>query len=258
MSLLHSTRVGQFDVEVQATLGTAKEELVVNGTDAQTELDDLYGLNISATYDWLYLRGVYMKSTVTFNLADNPDYQLLTGALTATGNTAALEQVLANSDDGSFTGIGFGIDKHDWILQGEITQTKVDDSFIADRYRSYVSLAHRLDTVTPYISYQKIDDKANPQGYNLIDGSSTIPIEIDTDNDGFNDTVVNQPVINVIGPDLKSFLQGQEQNEEGEYYSLGAKYHFNPSATFKADLTIWDGEYTRDAQVVSFAVDMVF
>ncbi|WAJ71182.1 hypothetical protein [Catenovulum adriaticum] len=238
LSLLHSTRVGQFDVEVQATLGTASEDIVVNGADAQTELDDLYGLNVAATYDWLYLRAVYMKSSVTFNFADNPDYLLLTDALTATGNSAALAQVMADSDTGSFAGLGFGIDKNDWIFQGEITQTKVDDSFIADRYRSYISLAHRLDVVTPYFSYQKIDDKANPVGYNLALDSGVVPA----------------PVL----AGLKSFLQGQEQGEEGEYYSLGVKYDFNPSATFKADLTIWDGEYTRDAQVISFAVDMVF
>lgn len=237
LSLLHSTRVGQFDVEVQATLGTAKEDILIEDTEAQTELDDLYGINIAATYDWLYLRAVYMQSQVTFNL-EHESLPTLTRALELTGNTAALAQVVADSDSGSFAGIGFGVDKNDWILQGEVTQTKVDDSFIADRYRSYVSLARRMDVITPYINYQKIDDKANSAGYNLAAQSGVVPAEV------------------LAG--LKTFLQGFEQREDGEYYSLGAKYYFNPSATFKADLTIWDGEYTRDAQVISFAVDMVF
>ncbi|MCU4675652.1 porin [Catenovulum sp. 2E275] len=237
LSILHSTTLGDFDIEVQGTLGTASEEIEVEGTPANTELDDLYGLNLSATYDWLYLRAVYMIGQASFDIS-NPQLNQLLQALMLTGNSNAAEQIKVDSDSSSFAGIGFGVDKSDWIFQGEITQTKVDDSFIADRYRSYVSLAHRFDVLTPYITYQKIDDKANPTGYNLAVESGVLPADV------------------LAG--IKTFLQSQEQDAEGEYYSIGTRYDFHPSASFKADLTIWNGEYTQDAQVISFAVDMVF
>ena len=236
VSLLYNTYMGDADIEVQAFTGAAKDTISVEGAPAETELADVYGANITFNMDWLYLRGVYLTSKATFNVGA-PAFQGLISNLEAAGQAEAIDQVLINEDTGSFAGVGVGLLFGNLNLQGEVTKVGVADSFIADRTRSYVSASYQFDLFTPYVLIQKIDDEAN------LDGANSIP---DVDQ------------LAPLKAGLAGFLQEQENTEDGKYYSVGFRYGFHPSASFKTDLTRWKGDDGEDDKVLTFAIDMVF
>lgn len=249
-SLLYRSYIGDSDIEVQTFIGSVSNEIEVDQAPAQTELDEVFGLNFTLTRDWLYLRGVYITSKATFDVNSN-NYQTLIGGLTMLRDNPnlsnfsaqfqnSIDEFAIESDTGSFAGIGIGAMFDNLNIQAEITQSAVDNSLVADRDRRYVSVSYQINEWTPYILVQKVDDSAN------LKSGQFIP------------DIPGLTAAQELKAGALAFLQSQEDDEDGKYYSIGTRYDFHPSASFKADFTRWDGDDGEVDDVATIAIDMVF
>ena len=155
--------------------------------------------------------------------------------LAGAGFSALVNEIDIVEEDGEFFGLGFTVDKNDWLVVAEYTTVKVDNSFIADQKNFYVSLGHRFDTITPYISYEKEDNPAKDEIYTPYQGSLPPSLLL--------------PVVGIV----------QSQAREATTYNVGLRYDFHPSAAFKVQYSSEDNEIADLRQdVLAFGVDLVF
>ena len=118
-------------------------------------------------------------------------------------------------------------------MVSEITKAVVDDSFISDQESYYISVGHRFDTITPYVSFEKEDNKAKTEIYAGVPTASPI----------------FAPVAGLVNS-LES-----ERNS----INVGVRYDFHPSAAFKAQYTNADNKTAdRKDSVLVVGVDLVF
>lgn len=136
-------------------------------------------------------------------------------------------------ESSSFAGIGFNIDKNDWLFVSEITKATVDNSFISDQESFYVSIGHRFDNITPYVSFEKEDNNAKTDIYAGVPAASP----------------VFAPVAGLVN----------SLEMERDIINVGVRYDFHPSAAFKAQYTNADNKTAdRKDSVLVVGVDLVF
>jgi predicted porin len=175
----------------------------------------------------------YLIGKTTFYVAPLDSPAGLYAQLTSFGLGALAKSLDVVDDSSSFAGIGFNIDKNNWVLVSEITKAVVDDSFISDQESYYVSLGHRFDTVTPYVSFEKQDNKAKTDIYAGIPAASPI----------------FAPVAGLVNG----------MDTERNIVNVGVRYDFHPSAAFKAQYTKADNKNAdRKDSLVVVGVDLVF
>ena len=120
-------------------------------------------------------------------------------------------------------------------MVAEITRTEVDDSVIAEQNGYYVSLGHRFDTVTPYLSYEKRDNDAKTEILAML------PAGLPPQLTGGVALAVNRFAV------------------KRDAWNLGLRYDFHPSAAFKTQLTRLNNDLTDDdATLLTVGVDVVF
>ncbi|MDG5501471.1 hypothetical protein [Marinobacter sp. BGYM27] len=103
---------------------------------------------------------VEFRNTVGLN-AEWTDYVWKARAVVATAETnisaPGLGQ-LADGDRGNFYGLGFGYDDGTWQVISEITRIDVDGAF-TDTDSAYLTVARRINSLTPYVSVGWIESK---------------------------------------------------------------------------------------------------
>jgi hypothetical protein len=233
-SLYHTTTLGNFDSTLQLIIGSYDGEEEIGGTTAEAQIDNVTGVAWEVGQDGYSFRMAYLigKSTFSINQLDTPVSGLY-AQLTAFGLGALAKDLDIVDESSSFAGVGFNIDKNDWVVVSEITKATVDDSFITDQKSYYISVGHRFDTITPYVSFEKEDNTAKTELYAAIPTASPIY--------GAVSSVVNR------------------QQLERDSINLGVRYDFHPSAAFKAQYTSADNKTAdRKDSVLVVGVDLVF
>lgn len=192
--------------------------------------------------DWYSLRAAYLVGKVSIAtepllLPSEPPVSIgqIYAGLTGAGFGALVSEIDIVEENGAFLGLGFTIDKNDWLVVGEYTLAKLDNSFIADQKNFYVSVGHRFDSLTPYVSYEKEDNDAKTEIYTPYLG--TLPPQL------------LLPVAGIV----------QSQTQKISTYNIGLRYDFHPSAAFKVQYSSEDNK-TADVRqgVLALGVDLVF
>jgi hypothetical protein len=240
VSLYHTTQLGNFDSSLQLVAGAYDGEARISGADVNAEIKNIVGVTWELGQDWYSFRAAYLIGKLSVGaeavqLQPGVTFGDFFAGLSGAGFGALVNEIDINEEDGTFFGLGFTADKNDWLLVAEYTLVEVDNSFISDQKNFYVSIGHRFDSITPYISYEKEDNEAKTEIYTPY--LTTLPAQL------------LMPVAGIV----------QSQAREATTYNLGLRYDFHPSAAFKVQYSSEDNELADLRQdVLAFGVDVVF
>ena len=232
VSLYHTATLGSFDSTLQLIAGSFDGDAVPAGLAVQAKIDQILGATWELSRDGISARLAYLTGDTSFS---NPGIDELTRILTENGLGAVARAIDVNEESSTFLGLALTLDKNDWVAVAEITRTEVDDSLVAEQNSYYVSIGHRFDSLTPYISYEKRDNDAKRDIIALL--PQGVPAEL-----------------------AQGVTQAVEFFEvKRDAWNLGLRYDFHPSAAFKAQLTRVNYDITDDdTSLITLGVDLVF
>lgn len=230
ISLYHTSLIGDWTSNIQLVAGAFDGEITVEGQKSASQAKDILGGAWELSNDWFNARIAYFQADLTINaVALNP----LLGALNQFGFGTVASNLAFDNDSGTFFGLGFGIDRNDWVVNAEYTEIRVDNTFMADRDAYYVSVGHRFGAFTPFVSYEKDDDTPQRQIY------ASIPNQVP------------------LKPLVVGFVE--QQYSDMDTWNLGVRYDFHPSAAFKVQYSVADEALTNHKdKLLSLGVDLVF
>ena len=226
---------GQWESNIKLFAGSYNGELRLGRSTGTGDIKNAMGVSWELNRDWLTLRGTYSRAKVSATLDDAAAQgQLDTLASTFTNlNMTNLANSLATKDDtGTFWGVGFGIDKDNWLLNSEYTHYNVDNSLVATTSAFYASVGYRFGNVTPYYTYETFDAKPERESVVGLPAQLAIPVTMVYDN------IRNKTKTNTIG----------------------LRWDFQSSAAFKVEFNDIRNniDSSRNAKVISAGVDLVF
>lgn len=239
-SLYHTTTLGNFDSSLQLIVGSYDGDAAIGDAAADAQIDNVTGIAWELGQDGYSFRAAYLVGKTTFYVdpLDRFDPNDIQGSglyaqLRAFNLGALASELDIVNESSSFAGIGFNIDKNDWLFVSEITKATVDNSFISDQESFYVSIGHRFDNITPYVSFEKEDNNAKTDIYAGVPAASP----------------VFAPVAGLVN----------SLEMERDIINVGVRYDFHPSAAFKAQYTSADNKTAdRKDSVLVVGVDLVF
>ncbi|GEA07576.1 hypothetical protein KUL42_23370 [Alteromonas sp. KUL42] len=148
----------------------------------------------------------------------------------------------------TFFEVAVDIDKYDWFVGAEFTQTEVDGSVIADNKAWYVTAGMRLGKFTPHITYE-VEEADNADQLALV---AALPSSISTGDQ-------------VTDATWSAIYQGAtgiatQQKFEVSAVTAGLRYDVEPGFALKADVTWYsdDLDDANDATLLKVGVNYTF
>lgn len=230
VSLYYTSEFLGFDSSVLLNVGSNDGNPEINGNIVQGKLRDGYAMTWELSRDFVALRLAHLGGELTMS---DPQLNGFADILTQAGFGDLADSLLLDEDRAKFYGVALTLDKNDWIFVSEVTQTKLADTLVADRRAYYASLGHRFGAVTPFISFEHINNSAKSEIY------QDIPPQVP----------FYAPLVGAV----ESF------KVKTEVWNLGMRYDFHPSAAFKVQLTQSDDKVTNEKdQLLTVGIDLVF
>jgi hypothetical protein len=251
----YQTTLGDFDSSMQFVYGNYNDFL--EAADANARVDDIMGFSWELTYDWLSIRAAHFESTATVELNS---IKPLTGAVNAQGMGGALVLASLNpqlapfsqqlisiindiefvEDSGTFSALGFAINKESLSIVGEYTLLKIDDTVVPEGTNYYLSAAYQFDEITPYVVYEHSEEESHTNPFT---------------------TASYQTLAQLLPPELTLGVAAAfAQDTELDRYTVGLRWDFNPSAAFKIEYHTVDNKLydVDDINLISTSIDVVF
>jgi len=232
-SASYSFGSGDWFSNVGVVGGKNEDSLTISNLPATQELGSLVGIYADTTYaDWLTLRASYLQADVSVDAqAINP---LLT-ALRGNGFANVAEAVDFTEDHGRFIGLAAEVNKGNWLLIGEWTDTKIDDAYYADRTQYYITGGYRFGAWMPSVTWARRDNEAKP---------------------GIVALLPNVPPL----AGLRAATAGVVLSEalDATYWSYGLRWDVATNVALKADYTQYTNDTPASADADSLAVGVVF
>lgn len=209
---------GQFDGDISAT--------------DRGQLDQFTGVSWDMNYDsWLSLRAAYFQADLSLQLVS---LDPLLGALNQFGLTQAAVLIDSNEDAASFKNVGFEIDRGNWLLVGEWTQTRAKNTVLPINDNVYIAAAFRAGAFTPYVNWGQREADAK------LDILGSVPRQ--------------HPLYATVAGAVAS------QALDDTYTGIGLRWDFARNVAVKADYTRYSSDIAsrRDANLVSAGVVFTF
>jgi hypothetical protein len=246
----YSNYSGDWEYGVQFTAGRTETDTTISGTPAALELENVVALSFEATRDWFSVRSLLARGKVS---ASNADFDGFVGALGQFGAVVApalntAEGFSVNEDTGTFFEVALDIDKYDWFVGAEFTQTEVDDSIIADNKAYYITAGLRLGKFTPHITYE-VEEADNASQLGLV---GAMPSAIAT-GDAVTDATYSALYQSAAGI-------AATQELEVSAVTAGLRYDVEPGFALKVDVTWYSDDIndTNDATLLRVGANYTF
>ncbi len=240
LTFYRTAQLGSLDSTLQLIFGGYDGDASLSGVQVNATIDNVAGITWELAKDSLSARFAYLPGktsieTAPVSLAPGFTVGNLYQALTANGLAPVVEAIDIDDESSNFIGVGLTYDDSNWIAVAEYTRVEVENSFISIQKNWYASIGKRINSFTPYISYEREN----------------------------NDAVVSiyQPYSSVLPPQLLVPLQGlvATQERDASTWNVGLRYDFHPSAAFKAQFSSEDLDTTGQRNgVLAFGVDLIF
>lgn len=232
ISYYYTSQIGAIDSNVQLLAGSYDGDVILSGSPASAQINNVLGATWELSYDGYSIRTAYLKGKATVTSANlQPLFNVLT--------TNRLQPLVAaldfNEDPSSFIGLGFNVDRDDWVIAAEFNKIDVDQTFFAERTNYYLSVGKRFGAFTPFISAEKEDHKAKASIYAPY--QTLLP------------AALLRPVIGVV----------QSQQIDAVSYNAGLRYDFHSSAALKMQYTSREDQLLdQRAGLLTIGIDLVF
>jgi len=232
----YSNYSGDWEYGAQFTTGRVQADTTISGTPAALELENVLALSFEVTRDWFSARTLVARGKTS---AANEEFDAFVdgvaafGAFIPSASTAAAG-FSVDEDTGTFFEVAVDIDKYDWFIGAEYTQTEVDGAVIADNKAWYVTAGMRFGKFTPHITYER-EEGDNAAQLGLV---AALPSTIAT-----GDAVTDATWAGVY--QIASGIAAQ-QALDVDAVTAGLRYDVEPGFALKADVT-WYGDQLNDA-----------
>lgn len=246
----YSNFSGDWEYGVQLTAGRVETDTTISGTPAALELKNVVAVSFEVTRDWFSARTLVGRGKTS---AENEQFDTFIAGM---AQFAPLIPAAASSatgfsvdeDTGNFFEVAVDIDKYDWFVGAEFTQTEVDGSVIADNKAWYVTAGMRLGKFTPHITYE-VEEADNADQLALV---AALPSFISTGDQ-------------VTDATWSAIYQGAtgiatQQKFEVSAVTAGLRYDVEPGFALKADVTWYsdDLDDANDATLLKVGVNYTF
>jgi hypothetical protein len=232
----YSNYSGDWEYGAQFTTGRVQADTTISGTPAALELENVVAVSFEVTRDWFSARTLVARGKTS---AANEEFDTFIdgvaafGAFIPSASTAAAG-FSVDEDTGTFFELAVDIDKYDWFVGAEYTQTEVDGSVIADNKAWYVTAGMRFGKFTPHITYER-EEGDNAAQLGLV---GALPPTIAT-----GDAVTDATWAGVY--QIASGIAAQ-QALDVDAVTAGLRYDVEPGFALKADVT-WYADQLNDA-----------
>lgn len=241
---------GDWEYGVQFTAGRTETDTTISGAPAALEIQNVAALSFEATRDWFSARSLIARGKVS---ASNADFDGFVGSLSQFGAVVApalntAEGFSVNDDTGTFFELAASIDKYDWFVGAEFTQTEVDNSIIADNKAWYVTAGLRLGKFTPHITYE-VEEADNASQLGLV---ASMPSTIAT-GDAATDAAWSALYQGAAGI-------AATQDLDVSAVTAGLRYDVEPGFALKVDVTWYSDDLNdlNDATLLKIGANYVF
>ena len=246
----YANYAGDWEYGAQFTTGRAQADTTISGTPAALTLDNVLALSFEATRDWFSARTLIATGKTS---AANPEFDAFVdgagqfGAFVP-GASALATGLRVEEDTGTFFEVAVGVDKYDWFVGAEYTQTEVDGSVIADNKAWYVTAGLRFGKFTPHITYE-VEEADNGAQLGLV---AALPPTISS-----GDAVTDATWSGIY--QAASGIAAQ-QNLDVSAVTVGLRYDVEPGLAVKADVTWYSDDLNdlNDATLLKVGVNYTF
>ena len=185
--------------------------------------------------------------------AANPDFDAFVDGVgqfgaVVPGASALASGLRVDEDTGTFFEVAVGVDKYDWFVGAEYTQTEVDGSVIADNKAWYVTAGLRFGKFTPHITYE-VEEADNGAQLGLV---AALPATIAT----------GDAVADATWSGIYQAANGiaAQQNLDVSAVTAGLRYDVEPGLALKADVTWYSDDLNdlNDATLLKVGVNYTF
>ncbi|BFT29169.1 hypothetical protein D210916BOD24_03450 [Alteromonas sp. D210916BOD_24] len=246
----YSNYVGDWEYGAQLTTGRVETDTTISGTPAALELENVVAVSFEATREWFSARTLFARGKTNAANAQFDgflDGMAQFGAFIPTALTVS-DDFRINGDTGTFFEIAVDVDKYDWFLGAEYTQTEVDGAVIADNKAWYVTAGMRFGKFTPHITYE-VEEADNATQLGLV---ATLPSSIAT-GDAVTDgtwAAIYQGAAGIAA----------QQKLDVSALTVGLRYDVEPGFALKTDVTWYSDDLNdlNDATLLKVGVNYTF
>lgn len=229
-SAMYSNTLGNYDSNVQFSIGTLRDDINTGELVLDGEINNVAGVTWELSQDSHSFRAAYFRGKATINADELDNFMSL---LSTQGLDGVAQDIDVKDETAWFMGLGFNLDKNNWVVVSEITKTDIEDSYAAESLSYFLSVGYRFNNLTPFVSFEKDDNKAKTEIYDNLPISSPF----------------YAPVVSLVN----------SQEEDINSINVGIRYDFHPSAAFKAQYTNADNKTAdRKDSILVVGVDLVF
>jgi len=233
LGAIYSSSVGSFDTSLHVIYGGNTSEFDIGDETVKPDFNDLAGVAITLTRDWLTLRAGYVQTEMNIDVqASKPLIQGWQGA----GFPDVAADIEVSKDTGSFLELGFQIDYENILVIGEYTELNLDGTTLPNQDSFYVLAGYRFDNILAHVTYGVDDDSRGRITAGVPVVAPLLPLLIPTN--GLTDS----------------------QSNEASYITLGLRWDFHDSAALKFEYTSYSDDLNsvNDAGLFRTALVTVF
>ena len=241
---------GDWEYGAQLTMGRVETDTTISGTPAALELKNVVAVSFEATRDWFSARTLLALNKTS---AANAEFDGFVDGISAFGAaipnaSEVAEGFSVNDDTGTFFEVAVDIDKYDWFVGAEFTQTEVDGSIIADNKAWYVTAGMRFGKFTPHITYE-VEEADNGTQLDLV---ASLPPQIATGD------AVTDATWSAIYQGAAGIAAQQELDVSA--VTVGLRYDVEPGFALKTDVTWYSDDLNdlNDATLLKVGVNYTF
>ena len=207
------------------------------------DFNDLAGVSLTLTRDWLTLRTAYIQTEMNIDLLRTKP---LVDGWNSVGQSYIADQIEVAKDTGSFVELGFQLDFDKVIVIGEYSSLSLDDTALPNQDSYYIMAGYRFNNMMVHVTYGADEDIQDP-----LDIKYQIP------------GVPDGTPVEYLPDDLQALIAGTTSvasTEKSKYITLGLRWDFHDSAALKFEYTSYNDELinNNDAGIFRTALVTVF
>ena len=235
VSASYAFTLGEFDSSVQVMFGTEENDVEVLGSTIESEFDQIYGFSLTLNRDWLTLRTAYVSTDLTIPVAEAD--QLAAAWQTIPNFGFVSDAVTIEDEQAEFVEFGLIADYNNFLFIAEYTNIDYTEMPTDSEESMYVTAGYRFDDILVHLTYGRDENEINP-----VD--NILPVGV-------------SPELDQLVGLTRGALRFREQ--DSSYYTLGARWDFHESASFKVEFSRLDNDLiNQDTSLVRTALVTVF
>lgn len=232
VSIVRFGQLGTVDSSLQFIVGSYSGITNITPTPADVSIERAAGATWELTQGSFSTRVAYLTGKLTMVDQDGELSGLL-ALLSQSGFADTANQISIDDASSIFMGLALGYDNGSMVVSGEIVRARVSNSVIPTQNGFYLSAGYRINSYTPFVSFERRDNDAKAEIYQNLAESNPF-----------------RPGVMMA---VESF------NTKRDTWNLGSRYDFHPSAALKVQFSSEkDKVADRRDQLLTVGIDLVF